>query len=307
MDPKELATRFESVAVIHTTPFGPDGAVDEDGLRRHVRFLVDNGVTTLVSNGNTGEFYSLTLQECYRVLEIVAEEVGSDVLLVAGIGHDPHTVVEMARHAQKTGAEAVMVHNPVHPYLMGEGLKAYFDRIAEAVAIGVIPYVRSAAMDIEVLTHIARHRNVVACKYAINDLQLFGDVVRALPTHQTGITWQCGTAEAWAPFFYTAGARGFTSGLANLAPEMSLDMLAALQRGDRERTMELWHAIRPFEAMRARHNSGLNVSVVKAAMEMVGLPSGGVRPPIAPLGPSERAELAAILEAWGILPEAANR
>lgn len=304
MDFKELRARLEGVAVTHITPFAQDGKVDDVQLRHHVRFLVDHGIEILVTNGNTGEFYSLTLDECRHALEVVADEVGSDALLVAGIAHDPQTAVAMAQHAERTGAQAVMVHNPVHPYVVAAGLKDYYDRIAESVGIGIVPYVRNPLIDIDVLSHIARHENMVACKYAINDLQLFGDVVRAIPTDEAQVAWLCGTAEAWAPFYFSVGARGFTSGLANLIPTMPLNMLSALRENDSARVMQLWHEIRPFEALRARKNSGLNVSVVKEGMEMLDMPTGGVRAPIAPLSEEERAELRRILESWGVLAAA---
>lgn len=304
MDYPSLRRQMQGVAVTHITPFDREGAVDLAALRRHVRFLVENGIKIVVTNGNTAEFYALTRDECRQALETVVAEVGSEAVVVAGIGHDPQTAAAMAREAERAGAHAVMVHHPVHPYPVAAGLKDYFDRIAEAVGIGVIPYVRQPVIDIDVLAHVARHANVVACKYAVNDLQLFGEVVTALPADEVGITWMCGTAEAWAPFFFAIGARGFTSGLANVAPSMALEMLSALQAGDAGRVMTLWHKIRPFEALRARKGSGLNVSVVKAAMEMVGMPAGGVRPPSAPLEPQEEAELRQILQRWGLLPAA---
>lgn len=304
MDYQSLRRQMQGVAVTHITPFDREGGVDLAALRRHVRFLVAHGIQIIVTNGNTAEFYSLTRDECRRALDAVIEEVGSEAVVVAGIGHDPQTVVEMAREAERAGARAVMVHHPVHPYPVAAGLKEYFDRIAEAVRIGVIPYVRHPVIDIDVLAHVARHPNVIACKYAVNDLQLFGDVVTALPADEVGVTWMCGTAEGWAPFFFAIGARGFTSGLANLAPSMALEMLSALQAGDAAHAMALWHKIRPFEALRARKGSGLNVSVVKAAMEMLGMPAGGVRPPSAPLEPQEEAELRRLLQHWGMLPAA---
>ncbi len=304
MDYHALRNRLEGVAVTHITPYTSDGKVDEIQLRRHVRFLVDNGIEILVTNGNTGEFYSLTLDEARRALEAVADEIGSDALLVAGVAHDPQTATSLANHAEGCGAAAVMVHNPVHPYMTAAGLKDYYDGIAESVSLGIIPYVRNGLIDIDVLTHIARHENVVACKYAVNDLQLFGDVVRALPTEESGVAWLCGTAEAWSPFFFAIGARGFTSGLANLAPQMPLEMLAALRGGESDRVMRLWQKIRPFEELRARKSSGLNVSVVKEGMEMLGMSAGGVRPPIAPLTGEERAELRRILQSWGLLAAA---
>ena len=88
-------------------------------------------------------------------------------------------------------------------------------------------------------------------KYAVNDLQRFGDLTANTPT-DVKITWVCGTAEGWAPFLFAAGATGFTSGLVNVAPHLSFKMFSALQSGDRKRTLQIWKDIKPFEDLRAR-------------------------------------------------------
>ena len=106
----------------------------------------------------------------------------------------------------------------------------------------------------------------------------------------------CGLAELWAPFFALAGGRGFTSGLVSVDATLPLRLCAALEAGDWPAAMEAWRAIRPFEQLRARHDAGNNVPVVKEAMELEGLlPCALVRPPLAPLSAEDRAELAEVL------------
>jgi len=110
-----------------------------------------------------------------------------------------------------------------------------------------------------------------------------------------GWVWCCGLAETWAPYFWQSGARGFTSGLATVAPRHSLDLLHRLQAGDLPGAMSLWRRLRPFEDLRARDGSALNVSVVKEALAQLGLCRQDVRPPIAALTAGERAEVTTIL------------
>ncbi len=99
----------------------------------------------------------------------------------------------------------------------------------------------------------------------------------------------------WTPFFWLAGARGFTSGLVNVAAGLPLQMLASLQAGDLPAAQAVAARIRPFEAMRARDNGALNVSVIKEALAQLGLGARRVRPPIQELNPAQRAEVAAML------------
>ena len=111
-----------------------------------------------------------------------------------------------------------------------------------------------------------------------------------------GAIWVCGLAEGWAPAFYAAGARGFTSGLVNVAPAHSLAIWRALETGRFDEARSLIATIAPFEAMRTKHNNGANVTVVKEALMLEGWAVGPVRLPGLPrLADSDREALARIL------------
>jgi 4-hydroxy-tetrahydrodipicolinate synthase len=115
------------------------------------------------------------------------------------------------------------------------------------------------------------------------------------------LTWLAGLAELTAPAFWALGARGFTSGLAGVAPELSLSMLAALRRGDPGAAMKAWAAARPFEELRAANASADNVSVVKEALAQLGVCRPDVRPPSRLLPGPVRSEITRILRSWGLL------
>jgi len=298
VDHEELAGRLRTVHAINVTPFREDGGVDYSLLERNVEFLISSGLGVVVPCGNTGEFYALSVEEARAVTRFVVERVGGRATVLAGIGYDLGTAREMALAAQEAGADAVMVHQPVHPYLMTEGLIRYYTGIASSIEIGVALYIRNEAIDREVLSRVAEIDNVLAIKYAINDLPRFADLVQSV---EAPIVWICGTAEMWAPFFFTAGAEGFTSGLVNIAPEMSLSMLDGLRRGDSEAVRALWRRVAPMEKLRAKNHSANNVSVIKEAMSLAGLPAGRVRPPLAELDEADRRDLIQILQSWGKL------
>ena len=92
-------------------------------------------------------------------------------------------------------------------------------------------------------------------------------------------TWLAGLAELTAPGLWAVGARGFTSGLVNVAPAIPLAMLAALRRRRLTAAMTIWDAIRPFEELRGADSSADNVSVVKEALAQLGVCGRAVRPP----------------------------
>ncbi len=298
MDHEKLGERLRTVHAINVTPFREDRSVDYDLLERHIEFLIASGLDMIVPCGNTGEFYALSVQEAQAVTRFVVEQVGGRTAVLAGIGYDLGTAREMALAAQEAGADAVMVHQPVHPYLMREGLIRYYAGIARSVEIGVVLYARHEAIDREVLSRVAGIENVLAIKYAINDLPRFADLVQ---TVEAPVVWVCGTAEMWAPFFFAAGAEGFTSGLVNIAPEMSLAMLDGLRRGDAEAVRAVWRHVAPIERLRARNHNANNVSVIKEGMNLAGLPAGLVREPLGELDEADRRELIQILRSWGKL------
>lgn len=140
---------------------------------------------------------------------------------------------------------------------------------------------------------MAAEERIVAIKYAVNDLTQIGELADS-----TDAVWVCGSAELWAPAFWTAGVRTFTSGLANVAPRLALDLHRALRAGDTSRVAQLWAALHPFEALRARSDSGFNVSVVKEAMSQIGRCGPQVRPPSSQLDEAQRREVSRILQLW---------
>ena len=116
------------------------------------------------------------------------------------------------------------------------------------------------------------------------------------------VNFVCGLAEPWAPPMTAVGARGFTSGLINIAPERSVAIRDALAAGDYTRANGEIAGIEAFEALRREENNGTNVSVVKTALGLTGIDVGPARPPAAwPLTPTATATLRDLLGGWKAL------
>ncbi|MER5754676.1 dihydrodipicolinate synthase family protein [Streptomyces sp. NPDC002088] len=288
------------VVAIPVTPFAEDGSVDEHAHRALLRRLLDGGITTLTPNGNTGEFYALTPEERRLVTELTIDEAGDRSTILVGVGHDIPTAVASARHARELGAQMVMVHQPVHPYVSQRGWVDYHRTIAEAVPeLGVVPYIRNAQLAGARLADLADAcPNVIGVKYAVPDASRFAAFARDAGLER--FVWVAGLAEPYAPSYFSAGATGFTSGLVNVAPSVSLNMIEALRSGDYPAAMKVWEQIRRFEELRAAGGSANNVTVVKEALSSLGLCRREVRPPSRVLPEQERAEVAAIAAGWSI-------
>lgn len=300
MELEEIQRAFATVVAIPVTPYASDGSVDFDTYARLLERMIDSGITAVTPNGNTSEFYSLTADEQRREVEVTCDAIRGQALVLAGVGYDAMTAAEMARFAASRGAHAVMVHQPVHPFKSDAGWVAYHKAVADAVpSLAVVPYLRDATVSAQALSQLADQcPNFVAIKYSVSDPVKFATTVQVVG--QDRLAWVCGVAESWAPFFWPAGACGFTSGLVNLTTDFSLGMLVTLEAGDYTQAMHMWNMVRPFEELRARHHNGNNVSVVKEAMGQLGLCSAAVRPPISELSDKEKGEVSQILEQLGL-------
>ncbi|MDX6311073.1 MAG: 4-hydroxy-tetrahydrodipicolinate synthase [Streptomyces sp.] len=296
----EQSSALAEVVAIPVTPFDAGGGVDRVAYRALLRRLLDAGVRTVTPNGNTGEFYALEPDERRLVVELTMAEADPDTQVIVGVGHDVPTAIAAARHAGGAGAQMVMVHQPIHPYVSPDGWVDYHRAIAEAVPeLGVVPYVRNALLGGEVIGRLGEAcPNVIGVKYAVPDAARFAAVARDAGLDR--FTWVAGLAELYAPSYWAVGATGFTSGLVNVAPRVSLEMLRALRDGDYAAAMKVWEQIREFEDLRAERQSANNVSVVKEALAVQGRCRRDVRPPSRVLEDAQRARVAALITGWDL-------
>jgi 4-hydroxy-tetrahydrodipicolinate synthase len=294
-----LRAALRGVVAIPVTPFDAAGAVDWGRHGALLARLVAAGVRAVTPNGNTGEFYTLEPAEARRAVENTVKEVGGQAAIIVGVGLDTTGAINAARHARDAGAQMVMVHQPVHPYISGEGWTEYHRRIAEAVPeLGVVLYVRDARVTGAQIGRLGELcPNVIGVKYSVPDPVRFATV--AMDAGAERFAWVAGLAELSAPGYFAVGATGFTSGLVNVLPALSLEFYARLAAGDYAAAMEIWALIRPFEELRAADSSADNVSVVKEALAQLGLCRAEVRPPSRTLPRPVRDHIEAILASWG--------
>jgi 4-hydroxy-tetrahydrodipicolinate synthase len=299
-DAATLRQALATVVVVPVTPLHADGNPDWDTYAALTRRVIDGGITVITPNGNTGEFYALSRAEARQAFKTAAAAASGRAQLLAGVGHDIATAVESARHAADHGARMIMIHQPVHPYVSREGWIDYHAAIARNVPdLGIVLYIRNERItgaDIAALAD--RAPNVIGVKYGVRDATKFAAVARDAGIDR--FTWLAGAAELTAPAYWACGAHGFTSGLANVTPELPLAMLDALRGNDYGAAMKLWEKARRFEELRLADASADNVSVVKEALAQLGLCRPDVRPPSRPLPDAIKEEIGKILASWGL-------
>jgi 4-hydroxy-tetrahydrodipicolinate synthase len=182
-----------------------------------------------------------------------------------------------------------MLMPPDHTFLHRDGLIEYYEQIGAATELPLVPYLRGLDLDSATVARVAECSNVVAVKYALEDVTCFA---RALEQSEADVVWINGMAEPYAPSLWAEGARGFTSGVGNFRPSLSLALYRALEAGDWDRARTLRNATLAFQSFRAGAGSGgfpgaNSVPALKIGLESVGLYGGPVRPPLAGLSEAD--------------------
>jgi len=263
------------------TPFSDSGkAVDEDALGAHVEWLIEKGIHGVMPGGTTSEGPLLTVPERKHVVEVVITTVRERVPVVAHVGTlVTDETIELARHAQSCGAQAVSVVAPYYYGLPANALVEHFCRVAAAVAdMPVFLYNIPQCTGNDISQSVAeavieRCPNVVGIKDSSGDLSAFSEFVSL---RDAGFQAICGS-DGLLLRALEAGASASVSGNSNVFPEVVVSLFEAFWRGDLEAArcqQELLDQIR--EAM----HDGRSVSLMKRILESRGLRGGPVRPPL---------------------------
>lgn len=276
---QSLVDSLTGISGILVTPYDGKGEIAPARLEPIIDRALGAGVHIPVVNGNTGEFYALTLDEACTMAREVVSMVAGRAPVLAGVGRGVEDACRLARESVAAGAAGLMIHQPPDPFVSPRGIVAYVKAIAEvAGSTPLVLYLRNDAIGIEAIAELCAIETVRGVKWATPNPLKLADAMEASPDH---IVWVGGLAEIWAPVFYAVGSRGFTSGLINVWPERSVAIHAALEEGDYAEARRLISGMKPFEAIRAEELNGTNVTGVKSALAMIGTDCGPTRPPSA--------------------------
>lgn len=291
-------TALTGISGILVTPFDEADRIAPARLAPVIDRAVAAGVHILVSNGNTGEFYSLAIDEALDMVAATADLVAGRAPLVGGAGRSVAEACKLARASARAGCSAIMMHQPPDPFVSPRGVVDYARRVADAAdGLPVVLYIRNDMIGASTFAALSDIPQVVGVKWATpNPMKL----AEAMTASDPRLIWVGGLAEVWAPALCAVGARGFTSGLINVWPERSVAIHAALERQDYAEARRLIAGMRAFEDVRAEEMGGANVSGVKTALRLQGIDCGPARPPAAwPLTDNQTARIAAVLQAAG--------
>lgn len=297
---ESLKQELRDVAFTAPTPFTPDGErIDDEALVEHVSWLREAGARVLIPCGNTGEYYSLSNPERIEAVEKTVEAMEGDGTVVGGAGGSKKNVVDLAHEYEEAGADGILVMYPSHTYLHEDGVREYYEEIAANTDLGVILYKRGDQLSDSVIQDLSTIDNVVAVKYAVNDIASFTATVENTPGD---VVFSTGIAERFAPSFAAEGAEGFTTGLGAFLPNAALDLMEALRAGEYDRAREIRDVLWPIEEFRDETGPGNhmeaanNVPAVKHGIELMGIYESPVREPLVDLTESDRERLEGHIE-----------
>ena len=291
------------VHVYLTTPFTSNDKIDEAGLRRNVRFLIDSGITHFTPLGSTGEFSSLSIDEQKNVITIVLEEtISTDTVVIAGCnGNSTSVVVELAQWCVKAGVDGLLVAPPTYFPSSFSSVRAHLMAVNDAIDAGIIFYylpdwhhfdVTTPEL-IDLLTSIPQ---IIGLKDAGLDMIRTERYLR----HIGGkITCIGGGGEYTAAYTYIVGGTGIVSVIGNFWPELPLQMHRAGMNGDYARLVEITRRVGNFLDFM---DDNYSVLLTKKAMDMRGLSGGPARLPLVDrLAPEDEASLRGFVEQFDLV------
>ena len=264
-----------NVLVVAITPRLSRLEVDLQGAYKNVRHLIERGVDFIMPACGTGLVYDMDLEDYEALVGTFVDAAGDEARVVPGIGPGFGRSLEMGRIAQSLGVAGVMIMpivGPASPVGVFIGLR----EITRCVRLPIILYQRR--LDIMPVTDVVRLceiDNVVGLKYAVEDTGAFEDIAEKAGKRAAMV---CGMAEDPCIAYMERGAVGFSSGMANFVPRMSLTLLRAFASGDTLEAERLRALMVPFEDLRGERGARYSASALHAAMDYAGLSGGPVIP-----------------------------
>jgi 5-dehydro-4-deoxyglucarate dehydratase len=297
----ELRERLGGLLFFPVTAFGPDGGVDLDAYRAHVRAGVEAGAGAVFACCGTGEFHALTPEEFAECVAAAVEATEGRVPVVAAAGYGTALAVRYAALAEQAGADGLLA---MPPYLVNadqEGLLRHYTALAAGTDLDVIVYQRdNAVFTPSTVVELAKVPGIIGLKDGLGDLDLMQRIISAvrteLPTEDFRYFNGLPTAELTALAYRGLGVLLYSSAVFCFAPDIALAFQRALVTGDDVTVDRLLDGFyRPLVELRNR-GKGYAVSLVKAGVRLRGGDVGEVRPPLSEPAPAHLKELGELIE-----------
>lgn len=271
------------------TPFGKDGNVDYELLKKLIDHLLSTGTDGILVSGTTGEGPTLTEEEKIELIEKTVEYVAGRVPVVAGTGSNntKATIEYTNKVAEIDGVDAALVVVPYYNKPDQAGMIAHFTAVADNVDLPIVMYNipgrTGVTMEVKTIAELSKHQNIIGIKDCTGIVNM-AEIVANTPNDFLAFTGE--DADALAA--RNVGAQGVISVASHLFGKEISQMYAANSKGDNEIAGELMRDLTPKMKALFSHPSP---SPVKAALNHVGIEVGGCRLPILALDDAQASVL----------------
>jgi 4-hydroxy-tetrahydrodipicolinate synthase len=289
---------FKGSIVAIVTPF-ENNKVDEKRLKELVEFHIKNGTSGIVPCGTTGESPTLSTQEHEMVIKIVIKAAKKRVPVIAGTGsNSTQEAVDLSVHAEKAGADGLLLVSPYYNKPTQQGLYLHFKTIAQGVKIPILLYniASRTGINIEPQT-IARLasdcKNIIGVKEASGNLD---QMSRIKSLCGPGFDLISGDDTLTLPLLAVGGV-GVISVVANIVPRDVADMVGSFSKGDIKKAQDIHYKLLPLiKAMFIETNP----IPVKTAMGLLGMCKPELRLPLCAMAGQNLEKLKKALNDYGL-------
>lgn len=298
-------SKLRGVFVPMITVFKEDGSIDEEGIRRQVNFLIENGVHGIIPCGSTGEFIALNLDERKRVAKIVVEEAAGRVPIYVGTAHyRTDKTIELSKHAESIGADGVMIVSPYYLKRNRREIMEHYRSVAESVnALPIMlynnPHFSGTDMTPDFIAEVYKNGYISSVKEGEGDPARTQEL-RYLTDENLRIFYGYDTCVIEA---LVMGCDGWVAGTANLIPRHCVKVYELVKDGQIEEAKKFWYnevkqfidlCTHPYQSEGAPW-----LAVLKEGLNMIGERGGFLLKPNLPLPADIKDRLHQVLKKMG--------
>lgn len=285
--------KFGQLLTAMVTPFDQHGEIDVNAVKNLVNYLIANGTNGLVVAGTTGESPTLSTEEKVELFKLVVEVAAGRVPVIAGTGsYNTRESIALTRKAEETGVDGIMLVVPYYNKPSQEGLYQHFKTIAESTSLPImlynIPGRTAVNMSVETIVRLSQIDNIVAVKEASGQLDAMAEIINRTPEDFLLFS---GDDALTIPVLSIGGA-GVISVASHIIGNEMQEMINQFRSGDIQGAAAAHRRLLPI--MKGLF-AAPNPTPVKAALNMMGVPVGGVRLPLVALNEEEEQALRHLL------------
>jgi 4-hydroxy-tetrahydrodipicolinate synthase len=282
------------------TPFDKNENVDEQAMETLLNWSINKGVNGVFVVSSTGESWALSFEEKVRLFQFAVAVVKKRVPVIAGVGvPSTREAVRLAEAAQAAGVDYLCAVPPSFVRPTQDELVAHYSALAQATTVPLllynIPMLAGNVLGTPAVRFLTeRFPRIVGIKDSSGDLTLLNDLLLQRRSDFSVVT---GIDTLVLPGLL-AGSQGAILGSANVCPELALEVVRLFDAG---KLAEAWTVQNRLTRFWLAMSLGSFPAPVKAAVELLGLPAGAPRRPVAPLDADRREALRRELQAMGVV------